>query len=135
MWLTSIISWFKVKSLSLMMWVELIQSVGEFKEPKLRFYSLSRNPTSRLQHRYIVLYLLCLSLIHFEFICLYNVRKKSSFTLHLKSCPVFSALYILVSQMNCLCVRGFISGLSTVFHWSMGLFLGWYHTVLITLTL
>ena len=78
------------------------------------------------------------SLIHFEFIFLYDFRKCSNFILlHVQ----FSQHHLLkrLSLPHCMFlppllkirypgVHGFISGLSILFHWSMFLFLCQYHT-------
>ena len=68
------------------------------------------------------------SLIHFEFIFVYGVRKCSNFIL-LKVVDQFSQHHLLerlsflhciflplLSKIRCPLVRGFISGLSTLFH-------------------
>ena len=68
------------------------------------------------------------SLIHFEFIFVYGVRKYSSFIL-LQVVDQFSQHHLLkglsflhfiflppLSKIKCSQVRGFISGLSTLFH-------------------
>ena len=87
------------------------------------------------------------SLIHFEFIFVYGVRKCSNFILlHV---PVqFSQHHLLkrLSLPHCIFlpplskirypqVHGFIYGLSILFHWSISLFLCPYHTVLMTVAL
>ena len=87
------------------------------------------------------------SLIHFEFIFVYGVRKCSNFIL-LHVAVLFSQHHLLkrLSFLHCLClpplskirwpyVSGFNSGLSILFHWSIFLFLCQYHTVLITVAL
>ena len=87
------------------------------------------------------------SLIHFEFIFVYGVRKCSSFVL-LQEVDQFSQHQLLkrLSFLHCIFlpplskirypqVHGFISGLSILFHWSIFLFLCQYHTVLITVAL
>ena len=87
------------------------------------------------------------SLIHFEFIFLYSVRKCSNFIL-LNVAVQFSQHHLLkrLSLPHCIflpslskirypLVHGFISRLSTLFHWSIFLFLCQYHTVLMTLAL
>ena len=68
------------------------------------------------------------SLIHFEFIFVYGVRKCSSFILlqvvdqfsqhHLlKRLPFFHCIFLSpLSQIRCPSVRGFNSGLSVLFH-------------------
>ena len=87
------------------------------------------------------------SLIHFEFIFLYGVRKCSKFIL-LHVAVWFSQHHLLkrLSLPHCIFlphlskisypqVHGFISGFSTLFHWSIFLFLCHYHTVLMTVAL
>ena len=87
------------------------------------------------------------SLIHFEFIFVYGVTECSNFTL-LHVAVQFSQHHLLkiLSFLHCIFlpplskirwpyVRGFISGLSILFHWSIFLFLCQYHTVLITVAL
>ena len=87
------------------------------------------------------------SLIHFEFIFLYGVRKCSKFIL-LHVVVWFSQHHLLkrLSLPHCIFlpplskirypqVHGFISGLSTLFHWSIFLFLCQYHTILMTVAL
>ena len=87
------------------------------------------------------------SLIHFEFISVYGVRKCSSFIL-LQVVDQFSQHHLLkrlsffhcislppLSKIRWLQVCGFISGLSILFHWSIYLSLGQYHTVLMTVAL
>ena len=84
------------------------------------------------------------SLIHFEFIFVYGVRKGSNFIL-LHVAVQFSQHHLLknLSLPHCILlppfstirhpyVHGFISGLSILFHWSIFLFLCQYHTVLMT---
>ena len=89
------------------------------------------------------------SLIHFEFIFVYGVRKCSNFIL-LHVAVQFSWHHLLkrLSLPHCIFlpplskirypqVHGFISGLSILFHWSTFLFLFFfflcqYHTVLMT---
>ena len=81
------------------------------------------------------------SLIHFEFIFVYGVRKSSSFIL-LQVVKLFSQYHLLkrlsffhcislppLSKMRCPQVRGFISGLSILFHRSIFLSLCQYHTI------
>ena len=83
-------------------------------------------------------------LIYFEFIFLYGVRKCSNFIL-LQIAVQFSQHRLLnrLSLSHCIFLpllskirypelRGFISGLSILFHWSIFLFLCQYHTVLMT---
>ena len=87
------------------------------------------------------------SLMHFEFIFVYGVRKCSIFIL-LQVVDQFSQHYLLkrlsflhciffspLSKMRCPQVSGFISGLSTLFHWSIFLSLWQYHTVLMIIAL
>ena len=87
------------------------------------------------------------SLIHFEFIFVYSVRKCSSFIL-LQMVDQFSQHHLLkrLSFLHCIFlpplskirypqVHGFISGLSILFHWSILLFLCQHHTVLMTVAL
>ena len=87
------------------------------------------------------------SLIHFEFIFVYGVRKCSNFTL-LYVAVQFSQHHLLkrLSLPHCIFlpplsktgypqVHVFISGLSILFHQSMFLFLCQYHTVLMTVAL
>ena len=71
------------------------------------------------------------SLIHFEFIFVYGVRKCSSFILlqvvdqfsqHrlLKKLSFLHCIFLLaLSKIRCPYVHGFISGLSILFHWSI----------------
>ena len=87
------------------------------------------------------------SLIHFEFIFVYGVRKCSSFILlqvvdqfsqHLLLKRCFFLHYIFLpplSKIRCLQVHGFISGLSILFHQSIFLSLCQDHTVLMTVAL
>ena len=85
------------------------------------------------------------SLIHFEFIFIFDVGKCSNFIL-LHVAVQFSQHYLLkrLSLPNCIFlppllkirypqVHGFISGLSVLFHWSVFLFL--CHPVLMTVAL
>ena len=88
------------------------------------------------------------SLIHFEFIFVYGVRKCSTFIL-LQVVDQFSQHHLLkklsflhcpflppVSKISCPLVCGFISGLFIFFfHWSIFLSLCHYHTVLMTVVL
>ena len=86
------------------------------------------------------------SLIHFEFIFVYGVRKCSNFILlqvvdqisqhHLlKRLSLIHCIFLPpLSKIRCPYVRGFISGLSILFHWSIFLSLCQYHTVLITIS-
>ena len=87
------------------------------------------------------------SLIHFEFIFVYGIKKCSnSILLHvavqfyqhhllkrqsMPHCIIFPPL----SKVRYPQVCGFISGFSILFHWSMFLFLCQYHTVLTTVAL
>ena len=87
------------------------------------------------------------SLIHFECIFVYGVRKCSNFILlhvpvqfsqnHLLKRLSFSHCIFLppLSKISYSQVHGFISGLSILFHWSIFLFLCQYHTVLIIIDL
>ena len=87
------------------------------------------------------------TLIHFEFIFVYGVGECSSFIL-LQVVDQFSQHYLLkrlsffhciswppLSKIRCPQVRGFISGISILFHWSIFLSLCQYHTVLMTVAL
>ena len=87
------------------------------------------------------------SLIHFEFIFVYGVRKCSNFIL-LHVAVQFSQHHLLkrLSLPHCIFlspllkirypwVHGFSSGHSILFHFSMFLFLCQYHTVLMTVAL
>ena len=87
------------------------------------------------------------SLIHFEFIFVYGVRKCSSFILS-RVVDQFSQHHLLkrlsflhciflphLSKIRCPQVRGFIFGLSILFHSSIFLSLCQYHTVLMTVAL
>ena len=86
------------------------------------------------------------SLIHFQFIFVYGVRKCSNvillhvavqFSQHHLLKRIFPPLYILASFVkNKVPIgAGFIYGLSILFHWSIFLFLCQYHTVLMTAAL
>ena len=87
------------------------------------------------------------SLIHFEFIFVYGVRKcSSSILLHvtiefshhhlLERISFLHCIFLLpLSKIRCLQVCGFIFGLSVSFHWFIFLFLCQYHTVLRTVAL
>ena len=87
------------------------------------------------------------SLIHFQFIFVYGVRECSNFILlhvaaqfsqhHLlKRLSFLHHIFLLpLSKIRWPYVRGLISGLSILFHWSIFLFLCQYHTVLITVAL
>ena len=96
---------------------------------------------------FIVSYLTFRSLIHFEFIFVYDVRKCSNFIL-LHVAVQFSQHHLLkrLSLPHCIFlpplskirypqVHGFISGLSILFHWSILLFLCQYHIVLMTVAM
>ena len=87
------------------------------------------------------------SLIHFEFMFVYGVRKCSNFILSHVAVQ-FSQHHLLrrLSLSHCISliplskisyplVHGFISKLSILFHWSIFLFLCQYHTVLMTVAL
>ena len=87
------------------------------------------------------------SLIHFEFIFVYGIRKCSNFILLLIT-VLFSQHNLLkrLSFLHCILlpllskitfsqVHGFISGLSILFHWFILLFLCLCHTVLMTTVL
>ena len=88
------------------------------------------------------------SLIHFEFIFVYGVRKCSNFIL-LHAVVLFSQHHLLkklslphsiflppLSKIRYPSVHGgSISGLSIWFHWSILLFLCQYHAVLMTVAL
>ena len=87
------------------------------------------------------------SLIYFEFIFVYGVRKCSNFIL-LHVVVQFSQHHLLkrLSLIHCIFlpplskirypqVCGFISGLSILFHWSIFMFLCQYHTILMTVAL
>ena len=87
------------------------------------------------------------SLIHFEFIFVYGVRKCSKLIL-LHAAVQFSQHHLLkrlslphymffppLPKIRYPQVHGFISGLSTLFHWSIFLFLCQYHTILMTVAL
>ena len=87
------------------------------------------------------------SLIHFEFIFVCGVMNCSNFIL-LYVAVQFSQHHLLkrLSLPHCIFlpplstirypqVKGFISGLYILFHWSVSLFLCQYHTVLMTVTL
>ena len=83
-------------------------------------------------------------LIHFEFIFVCGVKKYSSFIFlqvvdqfsqhHLlKRLPFLHCIFLTpLSKIRCPYVRGFISGLSILFHWSIFLTLCQYHTFLMT---
>ena len=96
---------------------------------------------------FIVFGLTFRSLIHFEFIFVYYVRKCSNFIplhvavqfpqhhslkrLSLPHCIVLPSL----SKIRYPQVHGFIFGLSIFFHWSLFLFVCQYHTVMMTVAL
>ena len=83
------------------------------------------------------------SLIHFEFIFVYGVRKCSSFILlqvvdQISQHHLLKRLFLIhciflppLSKIRCPYVHGFISGLSILLHWSIFLSLCQCHTVLI----
>ena len=86
------------------------------------------------------------SLIHFEFIFVYGVRKYSNFILlhvsvqfsqhHLlKRLSLPHGILLSLSKIRYPQVHGFISGLSILFHWSIYLFFCWCHTDLMTIAL
>ena len=87
------------------------------------------------------------SLIHFEFIFVYGVRKCSNLILlhvavqfsqhHLLKRLSLSCCILLppLSKIRYPQVHGFISGLSILFHWSIVLVLCQYYTVLMTVAL
>ena len=87
------------------------------------------------------------SLIHFEFIFVYGVKKCSNFIFLQCSCPVFLApfieevvfasLYILASFVkNKVPIGAWVYFWDFIlFHWSIFLFLCQYHTVLMTVAL
>ena len=96
---------------------------------------------------FIVSGLIFMSLIHFEFIFVYSVRKYSNSIL--LCIPVQFSQHHLLKRLSFLCciflpflsklrypqVCGFIFHLSIWFHWSIFLFLFQYHTVLMTVAL
>ena len=94
-----------------------------------------------------LLQLLVWSLIHFEFIFVYGVRKCSNFILlhiavwfsqhplwkrHSFSCCIFLPP---LSKIRCSQVPGFISSFSSLFHWSIFLCSCQYYTVLMTVAM
>ena len=96
---------------------------------------------------FIVFGLTFKSLIHLEFTFVDGVQKCFSF-IRLHVAIQFSQHHLLksLSFLHCIFmpplskirwpqVRGFLSGLSVLFHWSVFLFLSQYHTVLITVAL
>ena len=112
----------------------------------LWFMSLSLLPMLSYKS-FIVSGLTFRSLIYFEFIFVYGVRKCSNYIL-LQVAVQFSQHYLLkrLSLPHCIFlpplskirypqVHGFISGLSVLFHWSVFLFLCQHHTVLMTVAL
>ena len=85
-------------------------------------------------YEFLVSGLMFRSLIHFEFIFVYAVMKRSNFIL-LHIAVQFSQCHLLkrlsfphciflphLSKIRCPQVHGFISGLSVLFHWSVFLF-------------
>ena len=87
------------------------------------------------------------SLIHIEFIFEYGVRKRSNFIL-LHVAVQFSQHHLVkrlslppciflppLSKIRYPGVHGFISGLSTLLHWFIFLFLCQYHIILVTIAL
>ena len=84
------------------------------------------------------------SLIHFEFIFVYGVRKCSNFIILYVAVQFYQHLLLKrislphgvflprLSKISFPQVHGFISGLSILFHWSIFLFLCQYHSVLMT---
>ena len=101
--------------------------------------------------RFILSILTFISLIHFEFIFVYGVRKCSNFILlheavQLSQHHLLKRLSSIQRNIHCIFlpplskikypqVHGFISWLSILFHWSTFLFLCQYHTVLMTVAL
>ena len=91
--------------------------------------------------------LLFKSLIHYEFIFLYGIKRYSSFILlyvavqfsqiHLLKMPSFFHCIVLlrVSKIRYPQVHGSNSGLSIIFHWSIVLILCHYHSIVITVAL
>ena len=87
------------------------------------------------------------SLIHFEFVFVYGIRKCSNFVLfhvsvqfsqhHLLKRPPFLHCIFLppLSKIKCPQLPGFLSGISVLFHWSIFLFLWQHHTILMILAL
>ena len=85
------------------------------------------------------------SLIHFDFVFVYGIRKCSNFVLfhvavqfsqhHLLKRPPFLHCIFLppLSKIKCPQLPGFLSGISILFHWSIFLFLWQHHTILMTL--
>ena len=110
---------------------------------------MSKNvlPTMFLSGSFIVPGFTLRSLIHFEFIFVYGVRKCSNFIL-LHVAIQFSQHHLLkklslpcciflppLSKIRYPQVHGFISELSILFHWAIFLFLCQYHTILMTVAL
>ena len=92
------------------------------------------------------------SLIYFEFIFVYGVRKRSVLSMVLQSfilravkfshhrlLKMLSFLYCIflpyLLKIRCPQINGFVSGLSILFQWPIYLFLCQYHTVLMTVAL
>ena len=97
--------------------------------------------------RFIVSGLTFRSLIHFQYILVYGVRRCSNFII-LHAAVQFSHHHLLnrlflphyifltpLSKIRYPQVHGFISGLSILLHWSVFLFWCQYHTVLMTVSL
>ena len=95
---------------------------------------------------FIVFGLTFKSLIHFEFIFVFGVKKYPCFIFFTCSYPVFPAPFIEdaffhciilppLSKIRCPQVHGFISGVSVLFHGFVFLFLCRYRTVLMTVAL
>ena len=108
---------------------------------------MSSNVVAMFSSRVLLSGLTFRSLIHFEFIFVYGVRKCSNISL-LHVAVQFSQHHLLkrLSLSHCIFlpplskirypqVLGFISGLSILFHWSIFLFLCQYLTVLMTVAL
>ena len=87
------------------------------------------------------------SLIHFEFIFVHDIRQQSSWILlhvavHFSQHHLLKRLFLPdciflppLQKIKYPYLRGFILGLSILFHWSILLFLCQYHTVLMTVVL
>ena len=131
--------------LFIFVFISITQGDG-LKKIFLRFMSKSVLPVFSSKS-FIVSRLTFRSLIHFEFIFVYGVRECSNFIL-LHVAVQFSQHHLLkrLSFLHCIFlpplskvrwpyVHGFISGLSSLFHWSIFLFLCQYNTVLITVAL
>ena len=115
---------------------------------RILFWFLSSSVLPKVSSKsFIVSGLTFRSLIHFEFIFVYVVRKCSNFIL-LHAAVQFFQHHLLkrLSLPHCIFlpplskirypqVHGFISGLSILFHWSIFLFLCQYHIVLMTAAL